>query len=107
MYTIPSYTDPDSGGLSWYCKMNAPYVTMTSCTSGGITSITVTPTMAEEELHTVVFYVTDGMFTTPFTLKINAFDSPPFFKTPFQATYDSFINTITSYTLPDIDEYQS
>jgi hypothetical protein len=87
--------------------MNAPVVTMTSCTSGGITSITVTPTMAEKGSHTVVFYVTDGMFYTPFILTINAVDSPPFFKTTFQATYDSFINTITSYTLPDIDEYQS
>lgn len=86
--------------------MNAPVVTMTSCTSGGITSITVTPTMAEEGSHTVVFYVTDGMFTISFTLTIKAVDSPPFFKTPFQASYDSFINTNTSYALPDIGEYQ-
>jgi hypothetical protein len=48
VYSIPSYTDPDSSyaSLSWSCTMNNPVVSMTDCTSGGITSITVTPTMA-------------------------------------------------------------
>ena len=61
--------------------MNPPVVTMTSCTSGGITEITVSPTMSEEREHTVVFHLTDGIDSTDFTLTIDAFDSPPYFAT--------------------------
>ncbi len=68
---------------------------MTDCYYGNVTSITVAPKMTEEGPHRVDFYVSDGMYSTRFTLTINAVDSPPFFKTPLQATYDSFINTNT------------
>jgi hypothetical protein len=75
---------------------------MTSCSGA---SITVSPTMAEIGRHTVNFYVRDYEYSIPFTLTIDAVDSPPYFKTPLYATYDSFINTIDTYTLPEIGEY--
>jgi hypothetical protein len=52
---------------------------MTSCNGA---SITVSPTMAEIGRHTVNFYVRDYEYAIPFTLTIDAVDSPPYFKTP-------------------------
>jgi hypothetical protein len=77
---------------------------MTDC-SGGVTSFIVTPTMSEKGRHDIAFIVSDGESSDSFILTIDAVDSPPYFKTAFNTTYESFINISTSYNLPEIGEY--
>lgn len=104
-YDIPSFSDPDPGApLSWNCVRNAPTVTMTDCTSGSITSLTVTPTIAEFGPHTVLFNLTDGLSYTQFTLTIQVINTPPYFETPFQTEYTAYLHSPSSYTLPVIKD---
>jgi len=103
VYPIPLYTDPDPGAtLSWTCTKNNPTVTMTDCSTGGIPSITITPSISEAGPHTVVFHLFDGIDTTDYTLTITAYNTAPYFMTAFQTSYTSYINSPTSYPLPQI-----
>jgi len=77
-------------------------ITMTDCSAGGITSITVTPTLTEEGVYNVVFHLFDGIDTTDYTLTITAYNTAPYFMTAFQTTYITYINSPTSYPLPAI-----
>jgi hypothetical protein len=86
VYPIPAFTDPDpEAPLSWTCTRNTLLVTMTDCSSGGITSITVSPTLTEPGLHYVDFHLRDGLVTTTvdFRLTIDAVNTPPYFLTTF------------------------
>ncbi len=71
-------------------------------TTGGVRTLTVSPTLASEVgAHTVTFTVSDSYTSVPLTLTITVTNTAPYFTTPaFSTTFTAYLNQVSTYNLP-------